>query len=59
MGIGINVGNSGQDNSYLFQGLGGGGNLSFIRTRAYKKNPNIMKRFDFLEAFNSGSLTVD
>lgn len=27
--------------------------LSFTRTRAYKKNPDIMKRFDFLEAFNS------
>lgn len=27
--------------------------LSLTRTRMYKKNPNIMKRFDFLEAFNS------
>lgn len=27
--------------------------LSFTRTRAYKKNPGIMKRFDFVEAFNS------
>ena len=27
--------------------------LSFTRTRAYKKNPDIMKEFDFLEAFNS------
>ena len=27
--------------------------LSITRTRAYRKNPNIMKHFDFLEAFNS------
>lgn len=27
--------------------------LSFTRTRAYKKDPDIMKSFDFLEAFNS------
>ncbi|MDE7321224.1 MAG: PHP domain-containing protein [Lachnospiraceae bacterium] len=27
--------------------------LSITRTRAYKKNPDIMKNFDFLEAFNS------
>lgn len=27
--------------------------LSITRTRAYKKNPDIMKYFDFLEAFNS------
>lgn len=27
--------------------------LSITRTRAYKKNPDIMKQFDFLEAFNS------
>lgn len=26
--------------------------LSLTRTRAYKKNPDIMKSFDFLEAFN-------
>lgn len=26
--------------------------LSFTRTRAYKKNPDILKSFDFLEAFN-------
>lgn len=27
--------------------------LSITRTRAYKKNPDIMMRFDFLEAFNA------
>lgn len=27
--------------------------LSFTRTRVYKKNPDIMKSFDFLEAFNA------
>lgn len=27
--------------------------LSFTRTRAYKKNPYIMKKFDFLEGFNA------
>lgn len=27
--------------------------LSFTRTRAYKKHPEIMKKFDFVEAFNA------
>ncbi len=27
--------------------------LSFTRTRAYRKNPDIMKHFDFVEAFNA------
>lgn len=31
--------------------------LSFTRTRAYKRNPDIMKCFDFLEAFNSCETT--
>lgn len=32
--------------------------LSFTRTRAYKKNPDIMSRFDFLEAYNSCESTI-
>lgn len=31
----------------------GGRHLSITRTRAYKKNPDIMKHFDFIEAFNA------
>lgn len=31
----------------------GSRHLSISRTRAYRKNPDIMKRFDFVEAFNA------
>lgn len=32
--------------------------LSFARTRAYKKNPDILKQFDFIEAYNSCESTT-
>ena len=35
----------------------GGRHLSITRTRSFKKNPDIMKNFDFLEGFNSCETT--
>ena len=59
MGIGINVGNSGQDNSYLFQGLGGGGNLSFISDYASIKNGSYGKLMKaYYGSANSSSTTT-
>ncbi len=59
MGIGINVGNSGQDNSYLFQGLSGGGNLSFISDYASIKNGSYGKLMKaYYGSANSSSTTT-
>lgn len=54
MGIGINVGNTGPDYSYLFQSAGGGslGNLNFISDYASIKNGSYGK---LMKAYYGGS----